>query len=211
MAQPLVIVGAGGHGREVLDVVEAVNSRESAFRFLGFLDDDPDRQLLCRRGAPWLGPLDRLAEIDAGYVIGIGAGRTRRRVDLSASASGRPPIRLVHPETSMGSQVALGPGVVVAAGARLTTNVRVGRHTHLNVNTSISHDCVVGDYVTLAPGAHVSGCVTLGDGVWVGTGASIIQGVTIGADAVIGAGAAVVTDIAAGVTAVGVPARPLRR
>jgi hypothetical protein len=111
--------------------------------------------------------------------------------------------------STVASEVVLGPGAVLAAGVRLSTNLQIGRHFHANPNATVGHDCVIGDYVTLSPGAHISGSVTLGDGVLVGTGAVVIQGCTVGGWAVIGAGAAVVRDVAPGLTVAGVPARSL--
>jgi acetyltransferase-like isoleucine patch superfamily enzyme len=102
-------------------------------------------------------------------------------------------------------------GAVLAAGSRITTNVRAGRHVHLNVAATVAHDCRLDDYVSLSPGVHVSGNVTIGREVFLGTGAVVVPGCTIGAGAVVGAGAAVVSDVAAGETVVGVPARPVVR
>ena len=92
----------------------------------------------------------------------------------------------------------LGAGTVVAAGARLTTGIAVGRHGYVGPNATIGHDCVLEDYVTVLPGATVSGNVHLGAGVSVGTGANIRQGVSVGEGATVGAGAVVLTDVPPG-------------
>ena len=211
MTTDLVIIGSGGHGREMLDIVEAINHVAETFNVLGFLDDsDHNDALLARRGTTRLGPVEMLADIDAQYVIGIGSGAVRACIDRRATELGREAAVLVHPAASMGGDVELAPGVVVAAGARITTNVRLGRHTQLNVNCSVSHDCRLGDYVTVSPGATVSGTVTLEDGVLIGAGATVIQGLTVGRWTTVGAGAVVVRDLPADVVAVGVPARPRR-
>jgi sugar O-acyltransferase (sialic acid O-acetyltransferase NeuD family) len=205
----LVIVGAGGHGREVLDIVEAVNAVRPAWRFLGFLDDGtPDADRLARRGAVHLGDTAMLRDLDADYVVGIGDGDTRRRV--AEAAGDRAAAVLVHPLASCGADVELAPGVMVAAGARITTNVRIGRHTHVNCNALVSHDCRLGEFVTLSPGVLVNGTVTLDDGVLLGTGAIVTPGRTVGRGTWVGAGAVVVDDLPAGVVATGVPARVRR-
>jgi sugar O-acyltransferase (sialic acid O-acetyltransferase NeuD family) len=207
----LVIAGAGGFGREVLDIVEAVNTASPIFDFLGFVDDDDnlELELLNRRGAAFLGAVDVLADVDASYVIGIGLPSSRRSVHTRIASWRRRPVTIIHPASTVASGVVLGAGAVLAAGARISTNVRIGQHFHANPNATVGHDCAIGDYVTLSPGAHISGSVKLGDGVLVGTGAVVIQGCTVGDWAVIGAGAVVIHDIAPGLTVAGVPARSL--
>jgi sugar O-acyltransferase (sialic acid O-acetyltransferase NeuD family) len=209
MTTRLVIIGAGGHGRETLDIVEACNEREPMYEFVGFCSTVVDQELIDRRRGSSLGYLDALREIEASYVIGIGTSDVRREIDHDTRLDGRDAVVLVHPASSTGSDLRISPGVILAAGARLTTNIELGRHTHLNVNAVVSHDCVVGDYVTLSPGVLINGNVTLGDGVFLGTGAIVLPGRTIGAWARIGAGAVVTEDVPSGRTAVGVPARLL--
>ena len=210
---PLVIVGAGGHGREVLDVVEAVNeATPGTWRFTGFLADDADAGLVAARRATLLGPSEDLAGVLAAqpgaFHLGIGSGEVRARLDRSvAEGHGDAAAVLVHPMATVGSLDLLGPGVLLAAGARVTTNVVLGRHTHLNVNAVVSHDCVIGAYVTLSPGVLVNGSVEIGDGAFLGTGAIVLPGRRVGARAVVGAGAVVTDDVPPGVTAIGVPAR----
>jgi sugar O-acyltransferase (sialic acid O-acetyltransferase NeuD family) len=216
--ESLVIVGAGGHGRETLDVIEAINAAHGharPFHVLGFVADHADRELLARRGALHLGGVDDLVDgrLDqvpstAFYVVAIGDPTSRRAlVARLESTAMRPALALVHPAATLGADVRLGVGSVVAAGARITTNVEIGRFVQVNVNAVVSHDCRVGDHVTLSPGVLVNGSVTLGEGAFLGTASVVTPGRTVGAWAVVGAGAIVVGDVPAGVTAVGVPAR----
>ena len=208
---PLVIVGAGGHGREMLGVVRsAVEAGTHAFDLLGFLDDsEPDQARLGRLGVRWLGPVagaDRLPA-GTGFLIGVGAPAERETIDRALLAEGLVAVTVVHPRAVIGHDVVLGGGTVVCAFASVTTNVRTGRHNHLNVAATVAHDCRLGDYVTVSPGAHVSGNVELEAHVTVGTGACVIQGVRVGRGTMIGAGAAVVRDVPAGRVVTGVPAR----
>ena len=190
----VVIVGAAGHGREVLDVVDACG-----LDFAGFVDDgQPDLGLLERRGVDLLGGLDRLKGHDGSVLLGLGDSSTRRRVGWSLDDAVAWAEALVHPLGSTGSLVRLGAGTVVAAGARLTTGIAVGRHGYVGPNATIGHDCVLEDYVTVLPGATVSGNVHLGAGVSVGTGANIRQGVSVGEGATVGAGAVVLDDVPPG-------------
>lgn len=214
MTQRLVVIGGGGFGREVLDVIEAINfdhatTGEKAFDVLGFLDDGlPDGRLLESYGVRHLGPVSHLAELpeDVGYVIGIGDPAVRRKIDEQGGR--RPCPVLVHPSATIGREVELGPGSVLCAGVRVTNHVTLGRHVHLNLNTTVGHDTVLGGYVTASPLVAISGKVTAGVGVFFGAGAVINPGVTIGAGAVVGSGAAVIRDVDAGVTVVGTPAKP---
>lgn len=214
---PIVIIGAGGFGREVLDVIDAINDRAAmaggsgGYEFLGFLDDgEPNAALLEARGVSHLGPIDHLDALadDVGYVIGIGNGSVRRSVDTFAGRHGRTSPVLVHPSSTQGFDVQLGPGTIVCSQVALTNNIRVGRHVHLNLTTTVGHDVVLGDYVTVSPQVAISGEVTVEDEVLLGTGAAINQGLVIGRGATLGSGAAAVKDIPPEVVAVGIPARP---
>lgn len=213
--QPVVIIGAGGFGREVLDVIDAINDQwaESVgqgYEFLGFLDDgSPDLDLLDARGVSHLGPVTKLAELasDVGYLIGIGDGGVRRRLDDYGRSLSHPSPTVVHPSATQGFDVRFGPGTVVCSHVSLTNNIRIGRHVHLNLNCTVGHDVVLGDYVTVSPLVAISGEVTAETGAMFGTGSTINQRVTMGESAILGAGAAAVKDIPAGVTAVGIPAK----
>lgn len=207
-----MIIGAGGHGREVLDVVEAINAVEPTYNVIGFLADrDGAHEPLTRRAAKILGPISHLDSLDADYVVAIGNPVARAAIDRQCMLKGlRSPV-LIHPAASVGSDVHMGPGSVVMAGGRITTNLVAGRSLQVNVNATISHDARIGDYVTISPGCHISGNVELGDGVYLGTGCVVIPGVRIGANTLVGAGAVVIRDLPSDVTAVGVPAKPLPR
>lgn len=204
------MVGAGGLGREMLDVIEAMIEAGHALEFLGFADDgDVDEERLARRGAALLGPVSAVSTLGAAYAIGIGDGAARQRIDEALSAAGCEAATLMHPMATVGGDCRIGAGCLLAAGSRVTTNITLGRHVQLHVNTTVGHDTTLGDFVTVLPGATVSGGVELGLGATVGTGANILPGVVVGDGAVVGAGAVVVDDVAAGITVVGVPARPL--
>ncbi len=118
---------------------------------------------------------------------------------------------LVHPGVECSRWVTIGEGTIICAGSILTTNISVGRHVHVNIDCTISHDANIGDYTTLSPGVHIAGWVNLGRRVFLGTGAIVINGsadrpLTIGDDAIIGAGACVTRDVESATTVVGVPA-----
>ena len=114
----------------------------------------------------------------------------------------------------MSKRVEIGEGSIVCSGNILTTNIRLGKHVHLNLGCTVGHDAVLGNFATLAPGVHISGWVTLEPSVYIGTGASVINGVEgepliIGRNAVVGAGACVIRNVPPNTTVVGIPAKPL--
>ena len=137
VAERIVIVGAGGHGREIVALAAACNlgRQQPIYEVVGVVEDgDPDRGRLERLSVPLLGPIETVADLDARYVIGIGDPSVRHFVDnrlVAVGAMATSP--MVHPSAWIGLDVELAPGVIVCAGAIVTTNVRLGRHTHLNV------------------------------------------------------------------------------
>lgn len=206
-----VIVGAGGQGRELLDLVEVLVAKDSGHRFIGFVDDgEPDRGLLAARGAVLLEGIDDPRASGADFVIGIGDPTVRASVDRRLQEGYRTFADLVHPEARIGSEFRSGEGLVICAFVSVTTNVGVGRHVHLNPAVAVGHDCTLGDHVSVYPNATISGGVNIGDRVTVGAGSVIIQGVSVGEGTIVGAGAVVTRDLPAGVVAMGSPAKPVR-
>ncbi|TWE12018.1 NeuD/PglB/VioB family sugar acetyltransferase [Rudaeicoccus suwonensis] len=210
MTTPLVVVGCGGFGREVCSIVAAINAVQPTFELLGVLDDAPSaasRDALERIGIQLLGDTDWLdgcaPEVHA--VIAIGSPSVRRNLDARFAV--RAWATIVHPDSTIGADVSLAPGVVVTPGSRVSTAITIGRHAHLDQNVTVGHDSSLGDYSRLNPQACVSGNVTIGSGATVGASATILQGRTIGARSVVGAGAVVVSDVEPDRTVKGVPAR----
>lgn len=209
---PLVIIGAGGLGREIFDLVRDINRSGATFDVLGFLDDgDVDARLLGRLGASWLGPTSTLVDLGAQYVIGIGTVAPRRRIDAMARSWLRTPGTLVHPSATIGSDVLIGEGAMIAAGVRLSTHTVVGRHSQVNLNSTIGHDAVVEDFATLYAGVHVSGGCVIEEGATLGTGSVILPNVRVGRGAIVGAGTVVTRHVAPDTTVVGAVGRPTLR
>ena len=200
MTDRLVIVGAGGHGREALAVARAVNRATDRWADVRFVDDAFTDGRRCTGG------VDALLASGDEHVIAIGDPATRRRVACRI-ADHAPATALVDPSAWIGDDVVLDDGVMVFPGAICTTNIRIGHHSHLNCGVIVSHDCRIGDFVSLSPGVRLNGAVSIGDGAFLGTGAIVLPGRTVGQRAVVGAGAVVVDDVDADTTVVGVPAR----
>jgi sugar O-acyltransferase (sialic acid O-acetyltransferase NeuD family) len=212
--RPLVVVGAGGFGRETLDAVAAVNEGADTppFQLLGVLDDGPAErhlQRLERRGVRHLGSVHQwlARERSGAYVIAVGAPAVRRRLAEDFERRGWEAVTVVHPAATVGSQTCVGPGVIVCAGAQVSTNVQLGAHVHLNPNATVGHDSVLEDFVSVNPAAVVSGECHIGSGALLGAGSVVLQGLEVGTAATVGASACVTRNVKPGSVVVGVPAR----
>lgn len=210
----VVIYGGGGFAREVAWLAESCQDQGEPYEVVAFVDDDRQQQGRILNGIPVVS-LDTAAAKHQGarIVAAVGDPATRKTLMERAELSRWVPATLVHERTELSRFVEIGEGTVVCAGNILTTNIRLGRHVHVNLDCTIGHDVILGDFTTLAPGVHVSGWVHMGERVYVGTGAVIINGtaerpIIIGDGAVVGAGACVTKSVASDVTVVGVPARP---
>jgi sugar O-acyltransferase (sialic acid O-acetyltransferase NeuD family) len=212
-ARRLVVVGAGGFARELLDVVEAINRvGTQQYRIVGAIDGAPTHLGLAQfalRGIPLLGDDDAWLGGDdhADFVVGIGSPSIRRKVAARYESAGRRAATLIHPRATIGSLSSVGAGSVVCAGAQVSTNVRLGRHVHLNPNSTVGHDANVDDFSSINPGAVISGGVLIEERVLVGAGAVVLEQLRLGRESVVGAAACVVRDVAPGATVKGVPAR----
>lgn len=193
----IVIIGAGGHGAIVADIL-----RERA---AGFVDESP-----ALRGTTVLGlrVFASLAEIEHdGVIVAIGDIAARRTVTEGVVRAGERLATAIHPFTSVAPSATIGEGSMVCAGAIVLPRATLGRGVLVNTKASVDHDCVIGDFVNIAPAATLGGDVRVGAETFIGPGATVAAGIRIGTRAMIGAGAVVVRDVPDDVTAWGVPAR----
>lgn len=197
------LVGAGGHGKVVLDALlergtplTHIRIRDEARNLHGVLF------MGCRIETPVL--VDDM--VGASFHVAIGAADVRRRLFDAVVMHGALPLTVTHPTASISRHSSLGAGCFVAAQSILAPGAKLGNSVILNHGAIVDHDCEVGDFSHIAPNATLGGGVRVGACVLIGAGATILPGVAIGAGAIIGAGAVVTADIDAGETHVGIPA-----
>jgi sugar O-acyltransferase (sialic acid O-acetyltransferase NeuD family) len=213
--QSVAIYGAGGFAREAAWLVEACDGSRGAYRVECFVDDEADRHGQHLNEIPVMGLQEAYSRFPDAMLIGaVGSPSLSERLMQNAAMEGLAFGTLVHTRVEISRWVDIGEGTLICAGNILTTNIVLGKHVHINLDCTIGHDVVMGDYTTLAPGVHVSGCVRIGKRVYIGTGATLLNGtrdqpLVIADDVVIGAGACVTKRVDRGITVVGVPARPV--
>jgi sugar O-acyltransferase (sialic acid O-acetyltransferase NeuD family) len=215
MTQPLVIVGAGGFGRETAAAVDAVNQQRPTWHLLGFLDDDPTLRGRALAGTTVLGGLDVIAGLDedTAVVVCLGNPRDFSRRERVVDRLGLPSHRyatVIHPSAAIAPDCLVDPGCVVLAHATLTAGVTLGAHVAVMPQVVLTHDDVVEEFATLTSGVRLGGGVHIGRGAYIGAGALIRESVRVGARALVGMGSVVLHDVPAGQVWAGNPARYLR-
>jgi sugar O-acyltransferase (sialic acid O-acetyltransferase NeuD family) len=211
---PIVVVGAGGHGRETALLIQQINSAAQRWELIGFLDDDLRLHGTEIGGIPVLGALESLEALppDIQVALGVGTPQLKRCIHERLERLSSSPVLpvLMHPSVIQGDRITIGAGTQVHAGTIMTTDIQIGEACTINRRADISHDVVIGDFVTLAPSVSLAGGVHIGDETTFGIGATCIPSRRVGARCIVGAGAVVITDVYADMTVVGIPARPVR-
>lgn len=206
-----VIVGCGGHGRVVLDILMNAGGP----RVVGFLDSNPELHGRRIDGTTVLGGLDDLTrirdELDVNCgIVAIGDNGVRRAYADRLEATGLDLINAIHPSANLARNVTLGRNIVIAAGALVCAHCQIGDSVILNTGCLVDHESMIATATHICPGARLAGRVTVESGAFVGIGATIIQNVRIGYEGIVGAGAVVIRDVPPMSIVVGVPAREQR-
>ncbi len=187
----VIIIGAGGHGRVIADIIRA-----NGDTVLGFLDDDNTKDVL--------GSISDYSKYaDAYFIVGIGNNALRKK--LSAL-----PVKwytAIHPSAIVSPSAVISEGTAIMPNAVINANAVVGKHCIVNTGAIVEHDDNIGDYSHVSVGAKIGGTVKAGQSVWIGIGATVINNVTICDECTIGAGAVVIDNITTSGIYVGVPAK----
>ncbi|WP_238884659.1 acetyltransferase [Clostridium sp. YIM B02551] len=209
----IVILGAGGFAREVAWLIEDINVQDSMWNLIGYVEESDENVGKNLNGFNVIGDFSNLKDYYDGelyYVCAVGDPNLKVKFSNKAKELGMKPAILIHPNVKISKYNKIGDGAIICAGCIITVNATIGEHVILNIDTTVGHDSVIGNYSTVLPSVNISGNVVLGENCNIGTATSIINKVNIGTNVTIGAGAVVVKDIPSNCTAVGIPAKPIK-
>lgn len=201
----LGVYGAGGCGRGIMPLLRDKHANAD----LKFVDDVSELNDLNGHSVLTFDEFVKEGQADKFMCLAVASPISRRKLFRKCQLADVSLIGAQAPSVIMMDAVEVKEGACLSPYVTITSNIQIGLCFHANLYSYVEHDCVIGDFVTLAPGAKVNGNVTIGDDVYIGAGAIIRQGLTIGRGAVVGMGAVVTRDVPPGVTVVGNPARPI--
>lgn len=207
----LIIVGAGGYGREMFGAAREAVGYGITFDIKGYLDNRMDALSGFSNYPPVLGtPDDYVPKADDVFIVALGDPVSRRRCVKAIAAHGGAFVPVIHRTAFVGPNVVVGEGSFIAPHAVLTADVRVGRHVAVFHGSSVGHDTVLEDFSHVYAQCSLGGSVHLGEGAAVYPGSVVVPRRTIGRGAVVGAGSTVILNVPDGVTVFGSPAAPVK-
>ena len=208
----IIIVGAGGLGKDVQWLLERINEIEETWNILGYVDDGIEAGSLVD-DLPILGTVDYLLQYEEtlAVVIAVASAKVRRRIIEKLEQNDKLVFpNVIDPSAVLSKRIKMGKGIIILAGNILSVDIQLGDFCIFNADCTIGHDVVMESYVTVYPSANVSGCVKICHETEIGTGCHIIQGIKIGSNTIVGAGAVVIRELPSCCTAVGNPAKPIK-
>ena len=214
MLKDIAIYGVGGFGREVLTLVQDINSNNITYNIVGFFDDGHTKGEIIN-GYPVLGGIEELNKwlTPLSVVVSIGTPNIKKSVINKINNPLIDYPTLIHPSVIIADSnyVKIGLGCIICAGTIMTTNIVIGDYVVLNLLCTVGHDVVINNYCAFMPSCNISGEVTIGECVYCGTGVKIINQISIESHTIIGAGAVVARSLPSFCTAVGVPAKVIKK
>jgi len=209
----IVLIGAGGFGREVAHMIESINRRKETYELLGFLDDGKQfNHDTVINGYPWLGDRNWILDHkdDVVCTCTVGEASIKAKIQRSLMQQGVQFETIMAPTAGIAGHAQIGKGCVLYWNVGISVNCTIGDGVLLNDGVALGHDVVLGDYTTIMPGTRISGGCTIGNEVNIGGAAFIIPGKKVGDGARIAAGSIVFSNVRAGITVLGNPAKRMR-
>ena len=194
----LNLLGFGGHSKLILDIAKLKN-------YDHFLVYDHKYLKIDDKTIKYVSSIKRLKHLTKESIISIGVNNIRKKIADNVQCSFW--ATLIHPKAILAQNTTIGEGTVIMAGAIIQPGVQIGKHCIINSGAVIEHDCIIEDFVHVAPNSSLAGGVKVGEGSLIGIGSSIIPNIDIGSWTTIGAGSVVINDIPANLTAYGNPCR----
>lgn len=210
MKKQILISGTGGISKEVLCLITDLGKYNDVAGFIepDFIIEKEDipKEIMGKPVFPY-------SKVDVNkHIVSLAMGDSKiREKSISQLPEGIEFITLIHPTAVVSQWAKIGEGSIICAGTIITCDINIGKHAQLNLNTTIGHDCQIGDFFTTAPNVNISGNCTFGEHVYFGTSSSIKQGISIKGNTVIGMGAIVTKDIEEPGVYVGIPAKKLKK
>jgi len=213
----IVIIGAGGVGKETALLIEQINSEKPTWHIVEYLDDNRLSHGTYVNNYKVLGGTDLLCDIGSVFAVCAIANyqaklKILEKIKFLEKVKGLKIkfANIIHPSVYISSTNTIGEGCIIYPGVIMSTNIKIGNHVIISPKCGIGHDAVIGDYCSILWNVNISGFVTLGEGVMMGSGSTIIQNKSIGRASIVGAGATVIDNLPEYCTAVGVPARVIK-
>lgn len=207
----IIIIGAGGVGKETALLIEQINKIKPTWNLLGFLDDNTKLQSSYINGYKVMGGIDYIYNLNNIYAVcAIASFEVKRKiVDKLIKHNVKFP-KIIHPSVNIPKTTSMGEGTIIYPGVIMTTNISIGNHVIISPGCGIGHESVIEDFCSILWKVNISGNVRIGAGCFLGTGSTVIQNIKVGKETIVGAGAVVVTNLPERCTAVGVPAKVIK-
>lgn len=206
--QDILIIGAGGFGREVEEIIQAINRVKHVFNLLGFVDDNVESVEAVGSSSPIISKVSNISQFEnVKFVIALGDPIARQNIANKVLDLGFSLQTIIHPSAVISPSAQIGSGVIVCPFAFIGTNSRVGNNVVFNVYSSLGHDSVVEEHCVLSPYAALTGNVHVGNSTFVGTGTLFSPGINIGEKSKISIGTVVTKDVEPGSLVMGNPSR----